>query len=146
VTDFQFAGSVSHGTLRVEDLIPTFLDTIEALNPELATAIREDHADTIEHLVTWLEPDPDDLGFLMEILHDTLNRLAPAGYVFSAHEGDGADFGFWVDEEDTVAVAVTFTVVVDVPRVHSNDDVADAVGTYIAEHGLTEWSSIEEVG
>jgi hypothetical protein len=26
---------------------------------------------------------------------DALNDLAPAGYYFGAHEGDGSDFGFW---------------------------------------------------
>ncbi|MEO6156505.1 MAG: hypothetical protein ABIQ39_02625 [Ilumatobacteraceae bacterium] len=142
---FTFAGTVSHGTLRVEDLIPTFLDTIEALDAPLAAALRSENADVIEHLMQGLEPDEGDLGFLWETLFDTLNILAPAGYVFGAHEGDGADFGFWVDEEDTIDVAVTYTWVVTVPRVYEQVDIGEAVRGYIASvgYGLDEPVSVE---
>lgn len=39
--------------------------------------------------------DNDELGSYLCELHDALMHLAPLGYYFSAHEGDGACFGFW---------------------------------------------------
>lgn len=54
-------GTISHSTLRPQDLIPAFLD-----------ALRE---------------------------------YAPDYCYFGAHEGDGADFGFWIDWEQIASDA-----------------------------------------
>ena len=103
---FQHAGSISHGTLREEDLVPTFLSVLGDLDVNRASALKEKYADTIEHLEQGLEPNADDRGWLMEELHDALNAAAPAGYAFGASEGDGSDFGFWTDEPE---ITVTIT-------------------------------------
>lgn len=106
---FQYAGSISHGTLREEDLVPTFLSTLGDLDIERASALKEQYADAIEHLEQGLEPSPDDLDWLMEALFDALNAVAPAGYTFVANEGDGTDFGFWQVEPDEPEVNVVIT-------------------------------------
>jgi hypothetical protein len=88
-------GVISLDTLREEDLIPVFLDTLAELNPERAAELREQGADVIAHLESGLEPNPDHLGWFMEDLFDALDQNAPYGYFFGSAEGDGACFGFW---------------------------------------------------
>ena len=102
MTTFQYAGTVSHGTLREEDLVPAFLSVLKDMAPEEAQVIEERYADEIAHLQEGKEPNADRLGWLMEDLFDALNEKAPEGWSFGAHEGDGSDFGFWwgEDEED----------------------------------------------
>ena len=91
VADYIGTGSISHGTLREEDLVPCFLDTLDDLAPERAEAIRRDYATEIA--------DPgsgtDDVAWLMHTLYDALDECAPTGMYFGASEGDGSDFGFW---------------------------------------------------
>jgi hypothetical protein len=97
---FTHAGTVSHGTLREEDLVPAFLSTLKELDLERGLRIEHAYEDVIEHLMTGLEPNPDDVQALMEDLFDGLDACAPPGWSFGAHEGDGSDFGFWWGEDE----------------------------------------------
>ena len=93
-------GTVSHATLRSEDLIETFRD-------ELRHLVGKDNsfAAILTDCDNWLastgnnESERDDLDFcgseLINEMIDALNELAPAYCYFGAHEGDGSDFGFW---------------------------------------------------
>jgi hypothetical protein len=81
-TPFKHVGSVSHGTLRPEDLVPTFAILLYKLDPE-----------------HFPERHPVDLEEEVEWLIDRLNDYAPPYFYFGAHPGDGSDFGFWFDEE-----------------------------------------------
>lgn len=83
---FQYAGTVSHGTLRAEDLIFKFAEVLRELNQAkyAKLALRQ----------------PDDLDEYVVELADALNEEAPVGYYFGAHEGDGSDFGFWEVDAD----------------------------------------------
>ncbi|WP_201243289.1 hypothetical protein [Halochromatium salexigens] len=90
-------GTISHGTLRTQDLIPTFLDAVRDLAPCAAPfgpipsyAQEDDSAD-------WW--DSEDAGCLLEELTDILSDHAPAFCYFGPHEGDGSDFGFWIDPD-----------------------------------------------
>jgi hypothetical protein len=93
-------GTVSHGTMRPEDLIPAFLDVLPA---DRRDALESEYSD----IVLWVQgvepltpPTDEDISwFLNEVLFDALNELAPHGYYFGAHPGDGADYGFWMHEE-----------------------------------------------
>lgn len=101
MTDFTHAGTVSHGTLRTEDLAPAFLSVLQELNLTRWSEISQEYADALAHLEQGLEPNPDDEQALMEALHDALNDAAPEGWFFGAHEGDGSDFGFfWWGEDE----------------------------------------------
>jgi hypothetical protein len=100
-------GSISSGTLRNEDLIPTFLNEIAYHTPSKARKINRD-SDLVKILDAIGENDqiPEDLQeiasfILNEDIFDTLNEIAykmPYCY-FGAHPGNGSDFGFWVDWE-----------------------------------------------
>lgn len=85
--------SISHGTMRTQDLIPAFLDVIrdtpeyvQVMNATPAHAMEDKEAD-------WW--NSDDAAGLLESLFDTLDSYSPEGYYFGAHLGDGSDYGFW---------------------------------------------------
>ena len=98
--------SVSHGTLRNQDLIPAFLEAVSHLAPAvyeqmtmgIPEELREKPEDNDDHEWWYTET----AYWVLEQLDDVLNDYAPDGYYFGAHEGDGSDFGFWriVDDEE----------------------------------------------
>ena len=78
---FKHEGTVSHGTLRPEDLAPRFEGVLRELNPKLLRRLQDEKSDDLQEYVVGLM--------------DALDMEAPEGYVFGTHEGDGSDFGFW---------------------------------------------------
>lgn len=99
-------GSISHGTMRPCDLIPTFMDELRECDPKAAAQITDEYgAAFIERcsdpngLDYSLINEVDNQGWLLEALFDALDACAPEGCYFGAHPGDGSDYGFWeVDE------------------------------------------------
>ena len=90
-------GTVSHGTLRTEDLIETFLDFLEVMEHPKAEELREEYEDILKNE----ETKEEYLEYLLnEDIWDAMQALEPDGYYFGAHPGDGADFGYWEIEED----------------------------------------------
>ena len=119
--DTPSVGTIIQGTLRLEDLIPCFMDETRlrliALN-ECTNGIKlADYArvgvlwGSYHRLVDlWFELDPnswlhgkgniaqdkvEEAQHMLDDLFDLLNELAPEGYYFGSHPGDGADFGYW---------------------------------------------------
>lgn len=104
---FKWAGSVSHGTLREQDLLPAFWEVLLDLAPE-----RIDH-ETIErerraylafsgaydvdpdYSVADAQSEVEQASHFLHWLQGQLDELAPDGYYFGTIEGDGSDFGFW---------------------------------------------------
>ena len=97
-------GTVIHGTMRTQDLIPAFLDTLAEVRPEAYEGYMvaafppipgyvQDEGDDSEW---WFS---EDAHWLLESLFDQLNEAAPEGYYFGAHPGDGSDYGFWAFED-----------------------------------------------
>lgn len=110
-------GSISHGTLRPEDLIPTFSEAVVGLITHHREEIERDgqgvgrvQLETMVEIARNVEKryavedyyeDAEQVMDDLVTLHDLLDVLAPKGYRFGAHEGDGSDYGFWpVEEED----------------------------------------------
>lgn len=104
-------GSVIHGTLRSEDLLPAFLFALEDANSPKASRF---NAELIElgfghsmcgvcgmgNREEWPEGFGDDTAQeIIADMMDALNDIAPDGYYFGAHPGDGSEFGFWACEE-----------------------------------------------
>lgn len=109
MADFQYYGTVSHGTMRNVDLLETFGTLLAALTSDLPS----DHA----HLGLVAESvtmhgrlvDAESSGAYVDhayatdvvmSLFDALDEYAPDGYYFGAIEGDGSDYGYWPLEED----------------------------------------------
>ena len=99
------AGTVSAGTLRSQDLLESFASELEhhiARNSWTSpdeVALRDTLARVAADARTFLDLDPDandpDSIDHVDALIDALQTFAPDGHAFGAHEGDGADFGFW---------------------------------------------------
>lgn len=96
-------GTISHGTMRDEDLIPEFASTLRAMpgitrqDRSLACGILHDckkrryfSGNTME-----CETRSHDL----DALFDALNNYAGPFMYFGSHPGDGSDYGFWLSEE-----------------------------------------------
>ncbi len=85
--------SVSHGTMRRQDLIPTFMEVLKE-TPEYVQLMQlvPCHALENEYAEWW---NSEDAIRLLESLFDTLNDYAPEGYYFGAYPGDESDYGFW---------------------------------------------------
>lgn len=93
-------GSISHGTLRPEDLIPQFVMVAEGMGLQGKAVDAAKHL-ILAELMSHLDGTPrhDNISEVLNDLMDALNDAAPPFTRFGAHEGDGSDFGFWVDHE-----------------------------------------------
>jgi hypothetical protein len=98
-------GTVSHGTLRPQDLIPSFLDAIREYAPaEYAGMMSAAFGPVPSYVMDEGDSSPwwdsEDAAYLLENLFSILDSVAPDGMYFGAHYGDGSDFGFWEVCED----------------------------------------------
>lgn len=121
-------GSISHGTMRPEDLIPDFAYELKRLDTkhQYSNLIRE------AKNVDWDNTDyvNNDVPYLMENLFDALDNFAPPYCYFGAHQGDGSDYGFWPSEfieNDFDGIKVADTA--DVPKGFKGDVL------YVNDHG-----------
>lgn len=133
--NYASIGSISSGTLRTEDLLNTFAFELEYLVQRNADewcsdagrAERDAYMDLIGEAREVEDFDSEDASELVDALQDALNDFAPPYAYFGAHEGDGADFGFWVclepDEFDGLRVDDTSEVPADYTGevLHVND-------------------------
>lgn len=96
---------VSEGTLSLNDLIPRFADFLESQKPHWAGSnlVAREYEALIKRCreVDLQHTDLSDGGQVYEVvdlyeaLTDALDAIAPDGYYFGPHEGDGACIGFW---------------------------------------------------
>lgn len=87
-------GSVSTATLRPQDLIEAFADTLRALRGALPREVSS-------LLRAYRAGKCDEVGeaTLLEDLTLALEAYAPDYCYFGAHPDDGADFGFWLSDD-----------------------------------------------
>lgn len=106
----RHTGTISEATMRPEDLIPAFLSELEAIRAcagiigleaeRLLERIRRDYALDLMRLEEGRELIVTDRDMrmvpeLVNDLFDALDELAPEGFYFGAHIGDGSDYGYW---------------------------------------------------
>ncbi len=92
--------SVSHGTLRPQDLLRAFAEELFSGEDwvDVADYSLYDEAIAMADTIEQEGPeavDPDDVEYVFDELYDKLNELAPEGHYFGANEGDGSDFDYW---------------------------------------------------
>jgi hypothetical protein len=108
----EWIGStVSEGTNRAEDLIPQFMQLIAMHDMlkanDLIDMVKVEHPEVdithTESMNHYVENTDDDITWidcmLWEDLFDYMSEIAPEGCYFGSHYGDGACYGFWLDEE-----------------------------------------------
>lgn len=88
--------SISHATMRPQDLIPRFLDFLREYAPEKYTQVIHPPvvpSDALDEDHPWW--GSEEAHYLLEDLFDALEEIAPEGCYFGAHPGDGSNYGFW---------------------------------------------------
>jgi hypothetical protein len=103
----QNMGSVSHGTMRSEDLIDSFIYELQQQRPlsrEHRKLIRDIQqrikaSARMERLGADSYYHTEDASEDLASLFDALDCYAPTGFYFGAHPGDGSDYGFWLSED-----------------------------------------------
>jgi len=101
----SFPWIVSSSTLRTEDLLVSFWETLERLSSsasfpfELSPSLLS----SLERLVGEDSKEEDykeeEAHELLLSLFDLLGEASPPGFYFGSHPGDGALFGFWLSED-----------------------------------------------
>ncbi len=101
--------SVSHGTMRLEDLIPRFISELEDRQNDNLYTSDSDEAELVAlntrvtALLADIESRIEGEGYYesesamwdLESLFDALDLFAADGLTFGAHLGDGSDYGYW---------------------------------------------------
>lgn len=118
-------GSVSHGTLRTEDLLEAFANELEwqiRRNGEFYSrpenfaerdrlnAIVEEANECFGEDGQTIPDDKQDDAYEMvnDTLLNALQEFAPPYSYFGSHCGDGSDFGYWPDDIEQIKEQVEF--------------------------------------
>ena len=106
-------GVVSSGTMRREDIIPTFFDLLDEIRDELSLSGSVDNPEITQYCKSnvsridrflgeveqsWKSDgyyDSEDAGWDLETMCDMLSSFSPEGCYFGSHHGDVACYGFW---------------------------------------------------
>lgn len=91
-------GTVIWGTSRMRHILPALLEELERHAPAKAQEILSSYPEIGEAEGGddfWVSEVADDALWALE---DALNEVAPRGFYFGTHPGDGTDFGFWPDD------------------------------------------------
>lgn len=97
-------GSISSGTLRTEDLLDAFAYELEyhvqhnaeAWCSDEGRVARDSYMRAIGEAREVEDYDSESASEMVSGLCDLLTEFAPAYGYFGSHEGDGADFGYWL--------------------------------------------------
>lgn len=90
-------GSISSGTMKENDLIVRFIEALEPLDKERAMLLESRVKETL--FEQWVEGENPDLSDVLESLMEELDGHALPYFYFGAHAGDGADFGWWLNDD-----------------------------------------------
>lgn len=89
-------GSVSHGTMNPDDLIPRFMNALKELDQEAFDRIEADWPAFFGGEEDAADGEREENEhYVLDDIFDALNDCAPDEHYFGAHPGDGSDYGFW---------------------------------------------------
>jgi hypothetical protein len=100
--------SISHNTLRTEDLVDAAMDFLSSAveeewaifaGPEYLVGVREELTKIRTEKVRVFR-DTHMAVYYHELLATLLNKIAPNGCYFGSHPGNSSDIGFWSEEEE----------------------------------------------
>ena len=95
-----FPWIVSSDTLRVDHLADAYLGAFDQLGQDVPEPFRSDLQQCAAYASDLTAPEPCDAwDIATQWAFDRLGELAPDGFYFGASEGDGACFGFWLEQE-----------------------------------------------
>ena len=95
-----FPWIVSTDTLRVDHLADAYLGAFDRLGQDVPEPFRSDLQQCAAYASGLTAPDPCDAwDVAIQWAFERLGELAPEGFYFGASEGDGACFGFWLEQE-----------------------------------------------
>lgn len=91
-------GTVSSGTMREEDLIPSLVYELSRQKP-----LKRAHRKLVKEIESRMNQEEyyesEEASYdLNERLFDALDAYAPAYFYFGSHPGNGSDYGFWLSE------------------------------------------------
>lgn len=111
-------GTVSHGTMRPDDVLPAMMEALDSIKHDIAADVRQDDTaeDTeyriktvgmIDNVLGAMEARQEDDGYWndeqavwdMDEVAQLLESFSPPYVYFGAHPGDGSDYGFWPAHE-----------------------------------------------
>ena len=117
----DFTGTVSEATMLSRDLVPKFMFILAQYHPDAYDTIMgeiqeefglqyadlhecnalcdcDEYLKCVSHSGIW---ESEAMSYILnETIWDAMQEIAPDGYYFGAHPGDGCDYGFWQCEED----------------------------------------------
>lgn len=138
-------GSISSGTMRPEDLIPTFCAELGSLAKRGGIGIvsakgRKEHLKLVREIETRIQDEREfediDLGiegmadYDLESLFGALGEYAGPYFYFGAHPGDGADYGWWLSEnweEDFIPLSKALAYHANLVTSERNDAVSTGI-------------------
>lgn len=102
-------GTISHGTLKIDDLLCKFATTLALHNQsehkklirkalDYAKVIRKRGVNDFRDGEQYSETEFVLIHNVLDELSSALNNLCPDNHYFGAHPGDGSDFGVWENE------------------------------------------------
>jgi hypothetical protein len=85
-------GTIIHGTMRTEDLIPAFTEVLKRLDT------KKKFKKLIEDCENFMDLEPEEQDeLLQERLWDAMDSFSPKGCYFGCTKGDVSDYGYWVN-------------------------------------------------
>lgn len=87
-------GSVSSGTMLTDDLLSAFAPLCKEYGGRKGQKLARE-ADNLPSSDDRTPEQVEEADGILEDMFDLLQEVAPPRCTFGAHEGDGADFGFW---------------------------------------------------
>ena len=137
-------GTLIHGTLRDEDLLPAFADELERVGEAGAHAELIQRANRV-HAKLYRDDHDGNYDVSTETVHDLMDALqdyAPV-HMYFGNTSDGSDFGWWpVTEYDCETVRIDDENVIDVEcNIHIN--VNDHGNVTVSElRGAVIWAAV----
>jgi len=100
----SFPWIISSSSLKTEDLLVSFWQTLESLasSDSFPFELSASALSSLQRLVGEDSSEEDykeeEASELLLSLFELLGEAAPSGFYFGSHPGDGALFGFWLEE------------------------------------------------